>query len=432
MTELIIGGSGGSGTPGGATTNVQFNLSGAFSGDSGFTYAGSGGGVGIGISAATITPGQLVISPTITAQTAALSGGIVQISPAITFSSANTFTGLVFAGTVTGSSTSNAINITTTFNNSTAAVIGLSTTQTENQTVSPFANTMTGNSSAPRIGATNSQNWTATSSGGGLVGFSGMPRINAGATGTISMSSGFVSAVNNLALGATITSAFGFNSVNPTATGPITTYAAYYSVIPTTATNNVVLGAGTLTTGNFFIYDNSGYASQFSGAVSGVTAALSDNSTKFATTAWVSTQPVFHGKLVSSAQTISNSTWTKVSLDTVTDPNGYWNASTHVYTPLIAGTYEVSASLAGAGTTVTTLDVAVSKNGTVGTGTAVITQTNVGLATSSAQGVATSAALVSMNGTTDTLELDAFILGTGTETVTNNTGTNLFIRRVGP
>ena len=33
---------GGGGSPGGATTDVQFNLSGAFSGDSGFTYAGNG------------------------------------------------------------------------------------------------------------------------------------------------------------------------------------------------------------------------------------------------------------------------------------------------------------------------------------------------------------------------------------------------------
>ena len=43
-TQINTGGSGGGGgTPGGANTDVQFNNSGAFGGDSGFTYAGSGG-----------------------------------------------------------------------------------------------------------------------------------------------------------------------------------------------------------------------------------------------------------------------------------------------------------------------------------------------------------------------------------------------------
>ena len=37
-----VAGGGGGGTPGGSTTQVQFNSSGSFSGDSGFTYAGSG------------------------------------------------------------------------------------------------------------------------------------------------------------------------------------------------------------------------------------------------------------------------------------------------------------------------------------------------------------------------------------------------------
>jgi hypothetical protein len=39
---VTYGGGGGGGTPGGATTNVQFNNSGAFGGDSGFTYVTSG------------------------------------------------------------------------------------------------------------------------------------------------------------------------------------------------------------------------------------------------------------------------------------------------------------------------------------------------------------------------------------------------------
>jgi hypothetical protein len=40
--KIIASGGGGGGSPGGANTDVQFNSSGSFGGDSGFTYAGSG------------------------------------------------------------------------------------------------------------------------------------------------------------------------------------------------------------------------------------------------------------------------------------------------------------------------------------------------------------------------------------------------------
>src|SRR5262249_16067506 len=60
---------GGGGTPGGATTQVQFNNSGAFAGDSGFTYAGSG--------AATITgAAATALSVTTTSTTGTAISGV--------------------------------------------------------------------------------------------------------------------------------------------------------------------------------------------------------------------------------------------------------------------------------------------------------------------------------------------------------------------
>jgi hypothetical protein len=63
--KLCSNASGGGGTPGGANTNVQFNSTGTFGGDSGFTYAGAGGAVTAtgSFAAPVISPGtKLVIS----------------------------------------------------------------------------------------------------------------------------------------------------------------------------------------------------------------------------------------------------------------------------------------------------------------------------------------------------------------------------------
>lgn len=66
-----------------------------------------------------------------------------------------------------------------------------------------------GGSFAPSIAATNTGNYTATSSGGALVGATFQPSIASGATGTITGMSNIFTSMNNAAAGATLTNAVG-------------------------------------------------------------------------------------------------------------------------------------------------------------------------------------------------------------------------------
>ena len=81
---------GGGGSPGGSTTQVQFNSSGSFSGDSGFTYAGSG--------AATIAGAAATALSVITSNTSASSAAIS--------ASESGATGATYAGQFTNASAS--------------------------------------------------------------------------------------------------------------------------------------------------------------------------------------------------------------------------------------------------------------------------------------------------------------------------------------
>lgn len=67
----------GGGSPGGATTNIQFNLSGVLSGDSGLTYAGSGGVLTLTPAANTAQPLLITGGSTTGSGTAALGIGVV-------------------------------------------------------------------------------------------------------------------------------------------------------------------------------------------------------------------------------------------------------------------------------------------------------------------------------------------------------------------
>ncbi len=75
------GGGGGGGTPGGATTHMQYNLAGAFAGDSGFTYDAAGRatlsvGASIGATPATFGTVRLANATTVYARNAANNGNI--------------------------------------------------------------------------------------------------------------------------------------------------------------------------------------------------------------------------------------------------------------------------------------------------------------------------------------------------------------------
>jgi hypothetical protein len=78
--KLITSGSGGGGSPGGANTNVQFNSSGSFGGDSGFTYLGSG----IGRLSASLAVGGCAISTNAFCVTGASALGATTVTTSFT------------------------------------------------------------------------------------------------------------------------------------------------------------------------------------------------------------------------------------------------------------------------------------------------------------------------------------------------------------
>lgn len=142
--------------------------------------------------------------------------------------------------------------------------------------------------------------------------------------------------------------------------------------------------------------------------------------------------PYFSGTLSGAPQTVTSAQWTKVLLDSVVDPNSWWNATNHNYVPQLAGKYEICGGVYANGTTVTVMFGAIAKNGIVGTGTTVAKGNNVAPATTATDAVSIPCQIVTVNGTTDTLELDANITGTGTVSVNNDFPTSFFIRWLGP
>ena len=114
---------------------------------------------------------------------------------------------------------------------------------------------------------------------------------------------------------------------------------------------------------------------------------------------------------LTASQTVTSSTWTKVNLNVATfDTGAIFNPANGRITPNVAGYYRVDALVAAnsATNTMTDLSVNIYKNG------AKYSDGNYlpGTATTFRRGVASD--LVYMNGTTDYLELWAYVSGTGT------------------
>jgi hypothetical protein len=108
---------------------------------------------------------------------------------------------------------------------------------------------------------------------------------------------------------------------------------------------------------------------------------------------------------MSTTQTISNATFTKVNFDTETwDTNNNYNTSNYRFTPTIAGYYQVNCSIdAGASTAAVRALPCVYKNGT-------IYRAGVNLNTDpGATFNSICSALVYMNGSTDYIECFAYI-----------------------
>ena len=122
------------------------------------------------------------------------------------------------------------------------------------------------------------------------------------------------------------------------------------------------------------------------------------------------TGPAFSAYL-SSSQTPTLSTWTRVNFDTeVFDTNSNFASST--FTPTVAGYYQINAKFRGnISTSTTSILVALYKNGNIYDTLARSLVNNANLQTLSVS------SLVYMNGTTDYIELFVNMQGTGTPAI---------------
>jgi hypothetical protein len=113
-------------------------------------------------------------------------------------------------------------------------------------------------------------------------------------------------------------------------------------------------------------------------------------------------------------QTVTNTTFTKVTLATETfDTNNNFASST--FTPTVAGYYKINGSVtATAGTALTNVTTAIYKNGS-------IYSQVYGAAYTSTAGASTISDIVYLNGSTDYIELYGRANGTGTLTINSAT-----------
>lgn len=150
-------------------------------------------------------------------------------------------------------------------------------------------------------------------------------------------------------------------------------------------------------------------------------------------------KPFLYATLTSN-QNVTSATVTKVTLTAITDSGSYYSSG--VYTPLVAGTYQVCYTMTAQATLWASLSnntqALVSKNGLAGgAGTTLVTGYGDNVSTTAPTSTISGCAIVAMNGSTDTLELDAYVGATTAPAVTGGTGlsqglTSLTIMRIGP
>lgn len=143
--------------------------------------------------------------------------------------------------------------------------------------------------------------------------------------------------------------------------------------------------------------------------------------------------PTFVGTRITSTQASATGTTVKVQLNGIRiDTGSYWDGTNFYYKPLVAGTYQVSGSVYITGTGITQVEVAISKNGTSGSGgTEVVDVSDTGIS-SSGFAVAVPASFIAMNGSTDTLELNVTAVGTSPVIQSVRSTTQMAIKWVGP
>jgi hypothetical protein len=141
--------------------------------------------------------------------------------------------------------------------------------------------------------------------------------------------------------------------------------------------------------------------------------------------------PNFKVTLTGGNQSVTSGTITKVAFDTVAiDSGSFWSAANKNYLPTVAGTYMFCAQVAGFGTFTVGGDLAmfISKNGIAGgAGTALTSyQGTMPTATTVTQAMH-DCTIVSMNGSSDTVEVDAAVTATSPAFVSNSLPQTYFL-----
>lgn len=121
----------------------------------------------------------------------------------------------------------------------------------------------------------------------------------------------------------------------------------------------------------------------------------------------------FRGTRITSTQSLVSGTITKVQLNSIgIDTGSYWDGVNFYYKPLVAGTYQVCGSVYASGTGISAMEVAISKNGTSGSGGTEVADQAVNSISAGQWAVTVPCSLVSMNGSSDTVELDVSVTAT--------------------
>lgn len=133
--------------------------------------------------------------------------------------------------------------------------------------------------------------------------------------------------------------------------------------------------------------------------------------------------PAFHVKKELVNQTVTTNTLTKVTMDAtpVFDTNSWWDSTNHRYTPQIAGYYSISSGLGAQQTTATNAGRVIAllyKNGDSGT---LVGRHGYSAFYSNSSAQATGSSMVYLNGSTDYVELWAYITGAGTINIWGST-----------
>jgi hypothetical protein len=224
-------------------------------------------------------------------------------------------------------------------------------------------------------------------------------------------------------------------SASPTLSGTVggaLTFSGTHTLSSAMTYGGVTLSNAVTGTGNMVL----SASPTLTGTPIAPTAAITDNSTTIATTAFINGHPQFTAFLTAQQTGVTSATWTKVTLSTPSvDNKSGWNSTNKQYVIPTTGKYRISAQAQFAiGTAVLGNQqlIGIGKNGLVGGGGTILA-TAIGITTAGATspGLALAPAIYSLTAA-DTIELDCNITGTTNAVQGDGYETFMAIEWVGP